>query len=98
MTQIVTISEDEFLAQYRPVPNALDDNASFDFGAGGCLYETYGAELEHIRRQPETHVWTVIDGENGLVIASGFHLVNRLGYILTESPVNADACIEVALD
>lgn len=98
MTDIKTISEEEFLERYRPVPNTLDNNASFDFGAGGCLYETYGAELEHIRQQQQNHVWTLIDGENATVLVSGYHLVNRIGYVLTETPVNAEDCIEVLFD
>lgn len=98
MADMVTISEDDFLTRYRPLPNTLNDNASFDFGAGGCLYETYGAELEHIRRQQEGYVWTVIDGEDAPVITNGYHLVNRIGYILTEVSVGADDCIEVLLD
>ena len=35
--QLITISEEEFLERYRPIPNTLDDNASFDLGDGGCL-------------------------------------------------------------
>ncbi len=92
------ISEEEFLERYRPLPNHLDDNASFDFGDGGCLYETYGAELEYVRAQPKNRVWTIIEGEGSPVIASGFHFVNRLGYVLTAKPFDDNTGIEVLLD
>ena len=82
-TSPIIISEDEFIQTYRPMPNVLDANASFDFGDGGCLYETFGPELEHIRSQLPEHVWTIIETDGELAIVSGYHFVNRLGYILT---------------
>lgn len=96
--QLTTISEEEFLERYRPLPNTLDDNASFDLGDGGCLYETYGEELEYVKRQPATHIWTVIEGENSIVFANGFHRVNRLGYIITAEPWDNGVEIEVQLE
>jgi hypothetical protein len=32
-------------------------------------------------------VWTVLDCDGALVVGSGFHYVNRVGYIITEVPV-----------
>ena len=83
----LTIDTDTFYARFRPIQNHLDDNASEDFGDGGCLFETYGAELDYVRAQPSSHIWTIIDGEEETVIVSGYHLCNRIGYILTEKPV-----------
>lgn len=91
------IGEEEFVAHYRPVPNHLNDNASFDFGNGGCLFETYGAELDHVRLQPRDHIWTILDVDGELMIANGYHFVNRLGYILTERPWPEHCLIEVDL-
>lgn len=92
------ITEDDFIERYRPMRNVLDKNASFDFGEGGCLYETYGPELDHVRAQLPEHIWTIIDGEENLVIVSGYHLVNRIGYILAANPREDDAMIDVILD
>lgn len=94
----MTLSEEKFIELYRPLPNELDDNASFDFGDGGCLYETYGAELEHIKLQSKSFVWTIVEGENSLVIMNGVYLVNRLGYLITAEPWQDDIHIEIELE
>ncbi len=94
----MTLSEEKFIELYRPLPNELNDNASFDFGDGGCLYETYGAELEHIKLQSKSFVWTIIEGENSLVIMNGVYLVNRLGYLITAEPWQDDIHIEIELE
>lgn len=96
-SNLFPIDEEEFVGHFRPVPNHLNDNASFDFGNGGCLFETYGAELDHIRLQPAEHVWTILDMDGELMIASGYHFVNRMGYILTERPWPEHCLIEVHL-
>lgn len=83
---------DEFIEKFKPQKNHVDNNASFN----GMMYETYGAEFEFIKSQPESNVWTILDGDNGqLVVASGFHHVNRIGYIVTEVPVPEGEFIEV---
>ena len=92
------ITEEQFLERYRPLPNELNDNASFDFGDGGCLYETYGAELEHINLQSKSFVWTIIEGEDSLVIVNGVYRVNRLGYLITAEPWTDDIHIEIELE
>lgn len=79
----ISISEDELTQRYQPMPNVLNANASFNFGEGGCLYETFEQELEHIRAQLPKHVWTIIETDGVQAIVNGYHFVNRLGYILT---------------
>lgn len=67
---------------FKPIKNHLDDNASLD----GCMYETYGDELEFVKAQPNENIWTYCDdGENGW-LTSGYHFVNRLGYVICEKP------------
>lgn len=95
----LTIDEDTFVTEYRPIPNPLDDAAGFDFGGGGCLLETYGADREHLRSADPAKVWTVIDGDNGaIVIESGYHLVNRIGFLVTQMPVPPGVFVTVILD
>jgi hypothetical protein len=36
------------------------------------------------------HVWTLVDGDNEMVIASGYHIVNRVAYYVTNKPHNFD--------
>ena len=85
MTQQITW--DTFIQQYKPVKNHIDNNASYD----GLMFETYGTELDEVQKayknNPET-VWTVMADTGNIDITSGFHIVNRLGYIITEVPAN----------
>jgi hypothetical protein len=78
------IEEDVFDEVYEPIKNHLDDNA----GWSGTLFETYGEEMEFVRKvcqENPKRVWTLVDDDNGeTVIVAGMHLVNRLGYIITK--------------
>ena len=42
------ISEDEFVSRYPLRPNHLDPDACWSYGDGddGCLFETFGEELD----------------------------------------------------
>ena len=97
MTATIRLSEDEFDEQYPLVPNHLNPNASWGYGdSGGCLFETYGDELAFVRQQNPAAIWTVIDGEDGdLYVVSGYHFVNRVGYLVSHIPVPDGLFIEV---
>lgn len=73
------MTEDQFFEVYRPVKNHLDDNASFD----GYLFETYGEELDCVRQHPDSRIWTVLDCDGQWYIGSGYHHVNRVGYLIS---------------
>jgi hypothetical protein len=91
------IDFNEFALIYKPKSNHIDNNASFD----GEMYETYGLEIDFVHEVNTKHpdkVWTVIDCDDMPVIASGFHFVNRLGYIITENGVNQGQEITVSDD
>lgn len=76
------ITEEEF-QNYRPLRNPHNRDAAWD----GCLYETYGAEYNFVRWQPEENVWTLLtDG----TLVSGRHHVDRVGYIVTYVPWEED--------
>jgi hypothetical protein len=80
---------DNWLETYNPKINHLDDNASFNLGLEqGCMFETFGEELDFVRefgKENPKKVWTIIDGEGeDLYLIAGYHFVNRLGYILSE--------------
>ena len=114
---ILTITEEEFWENYKPIPNHLDDNASWN----GCMYETYDPEKQFCfdLAQKENRVWTIIEVENEdldpdedpdeedddddeiyqpscFVIVSGFHWINRLGFLVTEVPYEEE--IEVKIE
>ena len=50
---------------------------------GSILWETYGEDLEQVIRTPPHRIWTVMDCDGRLIITAGYHLVNRMNYIIT---------------
>lgn len=77
------ITEDNFDEIFKPQQNHLDDNAGFN----GCMYETYGEELDYVFQLAQTtkRVWTIIEGDDETMFyAAGFHHINRLGFLVTE--------------
>ena len=77
-------SEEEFDSKYHPVKNHMDGNAAYD----GCMFETFGDEIQYvlsINKTAPKKVWTIIDNNDGWTgICAGYHIVNRLGYMITE--------------
>lgn len=72
--------------QFKPIKNHLNNNASLD----GMMYETFGDELDFVKSHKNKFIWTYCDdGENGY-LTSGYHLVNRLGYVICENPCDED--------
>jgi hypothetical protein len=49
MPNLIQLTEDEWFEQFKPIPNYLDDNASFHDGEHGYMFETYGDELEFVK-------------------------------------------------
>ena len=73
---------DAWEAKYQPIQNHIDPHA-------GDKFETYGAELDYvlsIANSEPARVWTLVDGDDGLYITSGYHFVNRLNYFITKNP------------
>lgn len=93
------LSEDEFDRQYPLVRNHMNPNASWAFGdENGCLFETYGEELEFVRSQPANTIWTLVDGDNeNPCLLSGYHLVNRIGYLISTKTVPEGTMIVVCI-
>jgi hypothetical protein len=88
-----TISEAEFFETYKPVKNPFVRNASWN----GSMLETYGLELSHVQEvlaATPNNVWTVLDCDGALIASSGYHHVNRMGYIITEVPVAEGEMVE----
>lgn len=100
MSQDILLTEEALIQRFPFQPNPLNVNAPFDVGAGGTMFETFGVELNYVIAQPRNRIWTLIDGDGGLCIISGFHLVNRLGYFISTCPVvSAESfCVELEAD
>ncbi len=95
----IEITEVAFHALFKPLKNHLNPHASFDFGDGfGTMFETFDHEAAFVRRQNADRIWTVVDGDDGLEISSGFNLVNRIGHMVTEQPVPQGTQITVPLE
>ncbi len=95
---LIEIPEDEFDATYPLKTNHLRADASWDYGDGGCLFETYGEELEFVRQQDPRTIWTLVDGDDGdQYLISGFHVVNRIGYLISTVPVPEGIEIQVRI-
>ena len=95
---------EEFEDKFKPLNNHIAEanNPSADGHShapmGGIMFETYGEEFAHVQAQDAENVWTVVlsdeEEEDGIdsvwYICKGFHIVNRLGYIITEEPWTDD--------
>ena len=92
------ITEDDFIARFQPSPNHLNPHAAFDFGDGGCLYETCGEEFAYIRNVDPALIWTITDCDGCLCLISGVHFVNRLGYVIAAIPVPAGKSFSVEFE
>lgn len=79
------------------VDNHIDDNAAFD----GKMFETYGEEMDFVlEMSKENRVITIIESDEGcdededgfttpsMYYVSGMHVVNRIGYLITEDPID----------
>lgn len=71
------IAEDDFFDQYVPVNTP---------GTGPDSGEFYH-EFEHVKGLDAHNVWTIVDGDDGGMYAiAGFHIVNKVSYVVTEKP------------
>jgi hypothetical protein len=90
--EFIEMDFDEWVAEYKPITNHIDTNASFD----GTMFETYGDEVEFVKAQDENRIWMYGDGDNGgSYIWSGWGFVNRIGYFITDKPVPHNVDIQV---
>jgi hypothetical protein len=97
--KFIKLTEDEFYEQFTPTINHLVSDAAF----GGTMYETYGKELEAIKYcnsddSTKRKVWTIEEVEGKFYFVSGWHYVNRFGYLITEEDVPENTEYEVLLD
>ena len=85
----IEITAQEFEDQYPVITNHLDDNASWALDdQPGCMFETFGEELEFVRQQDPRTIWTLMQGDDDVdYLLSGYHLVNRIGYLISTVPV-----------
>jgi len=70
---------------------SIDDYLPIMREEGSIAFETYGEDAAFVVNQKHRHIWTVVDGDSGiLTILAGYHLVNRVHYIITIKPWEDD--------
>ena len=80
----IQISEDDFELQFKPVENPDPNQGDYHFDV--CNKHDKGF-LQFIASNYPSHIWTRIDGDDGnICIINGWHIVNRIDYIVTEVP------------
>lgn len=90
----IEMTEDEWIATYKPIKNHIDTNASFN----GEMFETYGEEVEFVKQQNPNTIWMYGDGDDGGgYVWSGWGFVNRIGYFITEVPFPDNTTIQIQL-
>jgi hypothetical protein len=94
-SKTLLITHGEWFTQFKPIINPLGRRASFD----GTMYETYGDQVELVRRTVPSQIWTLKTTEDGDTeyISAGWSTVNRIGYFMTENSW-VDRDIEVVID
>jgi hypothetical protein len=96
----IDMTEEEFDAAYTPRPNHLNPDASWAIGDGpGCLFDISPKEIQFVRRQNPRTIWTLLDGEDGnLHLVSGYHFVNRVGFLITTAAVPEETSMHVRIE
>lgn len=92
MDTFIEMDFDEWCATYKPIPNNIVEDSSFD----GTMFETYGDEVAFVKKADPAYIWMYGDGDDGgAYIWNGWHIVNRIGYFITEVPCPPDTTIQV---
>ena len=95
MPDFIEMDLDEWFDKYKPIKNHIDETSSFD----GHMFETYGEEVEFVKAQEQSRIWTYGDGDDGEGhIWSGWHFINRIGYFITEVPFPENTDVQVNLN
>ena len=100
MNDLIELTQEEWFDQFQPIPNHLDDNASFQTEDGiGYMFETYDDELRFVQSQEPNRIWTYCDGDNGgTYIFQGMRIVNRIGYFVTSVPFDGSKDYQVQIN
>ncbi len=78
----VVLHEDAFYEYFKPYRH---HDSCYDIW-GGLGLETFGKDLDTVKKIDASHLWTVVEGGSGndMWITPGYHFVNRICYLVTE--------------
>ncbi|RLA75382.1 MAG: hypothetical protein DRG11_01310 [Epsilonproteobacteria bacterium] len=96
MNSFEQISFEEFKDNFEPIQNFIDDEAGMD----GMLFDICGEELNYVKEESSSGtVWTLIEKHKQRYILEGFHIKDRVGYIITAIPnTNINIKLEVIFE
>lgn len=102
---MLKLTEEQFDEQFELVDNHIDTNASFD----GKMFETFGEEIDFVLEMAkQNRVITIVESDSEeevndsdeisacMYYVSGYHMVNRIGYLITSEPITEE--FEVKLE
>jgi hypothetical protein len=87
------ITIDEWCDTYKPISNPNND-----WGGEYSAFETFTPDVTFVSSHPDNVIWTEIDSGEGISIVSGYHLVNRIQYYITEKPWTEDTEVPISID
>jgi hypothetical protein len=98
MNDLIELTQEEWFDKFKPIPNHIDDNASFSDGDNGYMFETYGEELDFVKSHQSNRIWTYCDNDfGGTSIFQGMRIVNRIGYFVTIVPFDANKDYQIQI-
>ena len=98
MNDLIELTQEEWFDKFKPIPNHIDDNASFSDGDNGYMFETYGEELDFVKSHQSNRIWTYCDNDfGGTSIFQGMRIVNRIGYFVTLVPFDANKDYQIQI-
>ena len=98
MNDLIELTEEEWFDKFKPIPNHIDENASFSDGDNGYMFETYGEELDFVKSHQSNRIWTYCDNDfGGTSIFQGMRIVNRIGYFVTIVPFDANKDYQIQI-
>lgn len=53
-------------------------------------FETFGKDLITVMNSESRKIWTMVDSDDGMYLIAGYHLVNRIYYVLTNEDWTRD--------
>lgn len=98
MPTTINLSFDEWFEKFKPIINPDNTDSGLSINDDFYMFETYGDDLDKVVSTANTApltVWTWIEGDEGEFIVNDYHLVNRLGYFITEVPAEPDTFYEI---
>jgi hypothetical protein len=92
MTKYVELTWKEFEEQFKPIKNHFRNDPA------EIMFETYGEEEKFVlSKVEEGKVWTYGDGDFCTYVSGGYHYINRIGYYITEVPMDRDTEYQITI-